>query len=110
MGGYKQIRYCPEVGEDQVHQADNQQNRIGDAEPAHHQTGAALPLICVRCMMRRAEASNGSRRFMVQRLSHSTRSPTRQTCSQANSECATKSHSSSSRASDSARSSPMRET
>src|SRR5258706_15505106 len=93
--------------EDQVHQAEDQQNRIGDAEPAHHQTGAALPLICVRCMMRRAEASNGSRRCMVQRLSHSTRSPTRQTGSQANPECATKPHNSSSKTSNSPSTSPI---
>jgi len=39
--------------------------------------GGALPLTCVRCMIRRVVASNGSRRCMVQRLSHSTRSPTR---------------------------------
>ena len=50
-----------------------------------HQAGLALPLICVRCMIRRVASSNGSRRCMVQRLSHSTRSPTRQTCSQVNS-------------------------
>src|SRR5229473_1912011 len=93
--------------EDQVHEADDQQDRVGNAQSAH-QAGAALPLICVRCMMRRVEASNGSRRCMVQRLSHSTRSPTCQTCSQANSGRATKSQSSSSKASESASSSPTR--
>ena len=43
--------------------------------------GLWLPLICVRCMMRRASPSNGSRRCMVERLSHITRSPSFQTCS-----------------------------
>ena len=43
--------------------------------------GGHLPLIWVRCMTRRVLASNGSRRCMVQRLSHITRSPTRQRCS-----------------------------
>ena len=50
-----------------------------------HTAGAASPLTWVRCMMRRWAGSNASRRCMVQRLSHSTRSPTRHTCSQANS-------------------------
>ncbi len=44
-------------------------------------TGFIVPLICVRCMMRRADPSNGSRRCMVERLSHITRSPSFQTCS-----------------------------
>ena len=51
--------------------------------------GRVSPLIWVRCMIRRALGSNASRRCMVQRLSHITRSPTRQTCSQANSGRAT---------------------
>src|SRR5262245_16820196 len=70
--------------------------------------GRASPLTWVRCMMRRLLGSNASRRCMVQRLSHSTRSPTRQTCSQANSGRSTKLQSSSSSASDSASSSPTR--
>ena len=43
--------------------------------------GLCEPLIWVRCMMRRCELSNGSRRCMVERLSHITRSPSFQTCS-----------------------------
>jgi hypothetical protein len=42
-----------------------------------HARGRVSPLICVRCMIRRAEASKASRRCMTDRLSHSTRSPTR---------------------------------
>ncbi len=40
--------------------------------------GACEPLICVRCMMRRAFGSKASRRCIVVRLSHSTRSPSAQ--------------------------------
>ena len=59
--------------------------RAGDrVQDAHAQAaGRCSPLICVRCMTRRFALSNGSRRCMVQRLSHSTRSPTRQRCVQA---------------------------
>src|SRR5262249_26779619 len=49
-------------------------------------------------MMRREFGSNASRRCMVQRLSHMTRSPTRQACSHANSGRSTKLQSSSSSA------------
>src|SRR5262249_44836927 len=66
-------------------------------------TGLPLPLICVRCMMRRAAPSNGSRRCMVERLSHITRSPSRQTCSYRNCGCVQWAHRSSSNASESAR-------
>ena len=48
---------------------------------AANAAGLWLPLICVRCMTRRASPSNGSRRCMVERLSHITRSPSFQTCS-----------------------------
>ncbi len=52
--------------------------------------GRCSPLTWVRCMIRRLFGSKASRRCMVQRLSHRTRSPTRQTCSQANSGRSTK--------------------
>ncbi len=39
-------------------------------------------LICVRCITRRADGSNASRRCIVQRLSQSTRSPTCHWCRQ----------------------------
>jgi hypothetical protein len=56
-------------------------------DPAYKEAGCGRcsPLIWVRCMMRREPASNGSRRCIVQRLSHSSRSPTRHACSQENS-------------------------
>ena len=38
-----------------------------------------VPLICVRCRIRRELSSNASRRCIVERLSHMTRSPTFQT-------------------------------
>ena len=41
-----------------------------------HAARGRSPCICVRCSLRRVEASKGSRRCMVQRLSHSTTSPT----------------------------------
>ena len=44
----------------------------------------ARPLTWVRCMIRREFGLNASRRCLVQRLSHGTRSPTRRTCPQAN--------------------------
>ena len=47
--------------------------------------GAHSLLIWVRCSIRRAFSSKASRLCMVQRLSHSTRSPGRQTCVQLNS-------------------------
>jgi len=47
--------------------------------------GRVAPLIWVRCRMRRDDGSNGSRRCMVQRLSHSTTSPVRHRLYQVNS-------------------------
>jgi hypothetical protein len=69
--GYGFLRLAPSQRPDAIH------------------AGRVSPLIWVRCMMRREFGSKASRRCMVQRLSHSTRSPTRQPCSQATSGRAT---------------------
>src|SRR6186997_1759554 len=57
---------------------------------------------CVRCIRRRCWLSKLSRRCMVTRLSHMTRSPLRQECAQVNSGLTTWLHNSSSSASPSA--------
>src|SRR5690242_6252355 len=68
--------------------------------------GRVSPLIWVRCMTRRELASNGSRRCMVQRLSHKTRSPTRHSLCHSSSSRLAYNHSSSSKDSDSASDNP----
>src|SRR5262249_16486169 len=77
----------------------------------HDQARRSSPFTCLRSLIpvvRLLGGAQPARPCMVPRLSQSTRSPTRQACSQANSGRATKSHSSSSNASDSASSSPTR--
>ena len=52
-----------------------------------HSYGIASLKICVRFMIRRSVDGNPSRRCMVHRLSHITRSPTSQSCVQTKRSC-----------------------
>src|SRR5262249_48280338 len=65
--------------EEKIHRAQECEHDSRRREPqSDHAWGRVSPLIWVRCMMRRVLSSKASRRCMVQRLSHSTRSPARQ--------------------------------
>ncbi len=67
--------------QDQVHPAQQPQHDFRSGEfrgwRSSHAAGRVSPLICVRCRTRRDSGSNGSRRCIVQRLSHNTTSPVR---------------------------------